>query len=71
MSEKCKNKDCVLHTEVCHGASCATSGSNKCQDSLHNKECFTKEDVSLLSNIFDNYIKSHGGIEHEENAVSA
>ena len=55
MEQECKNKDCVRHMPVVHGGSCILTGKNKCQDFLHGKECFTKEDLELLSNVLENY----------------
>ena len=68
---KCKNKDCVLHTAVVHSGSCVTSGATRCQDSLHNKECHTKEDIILLRSILDNHIGVYEKeiVEQEKNAL--
>ena len=54
--EKCKNPNCVKHMEVVHGGSCILTGKNKCQDFLHLKTCFTKDDLELLSNVLENYV---------------
>lgn len=54
MESKCENANCVSHTPVVHGDTCQKSGKNKCKDYLHNKECWTKEDVRLLISALDN-----------------
>ena len=54
--EKCNNLLCVKHMPIVHNPGCSTSGTNKCQDVLHNKMCHTKDDLELLVKCFDNYI---------------
>lgn len=50
--EKCKNKDCVKHMPVMHGR----ESKDGCHDYLHNKTCFSKDDLELLSRVLENYI---------------
>lgn len=52
--KKCENPDCVKHTPVVHNQ-CILKGKNKCQDNLHNRECWTKDQCERMSKILDNY----------------
>lgn len=50
-----KNPECVKHTPVQHAPSCSKSGPNRCQDILHNKECWTADDLRIMGVILNNY----------------
>jgi hypothetical protein len=65
--ESCNNKDCVRHTPIVHNGTCATSGGDKCKDSLHLKECWTKEDIGLMGMILSREVKQ---IEKNETTLS-
>ena len=53
--DKCpkNNPECVKHTPIVHGATCTLKGKNKCVDVLNIKECWTSEDIKLLSKILE------------------
>lgn len=51
-----KNKECVTHFKEGHGPACVTTGKNKCQDYLHNKKCFSANDIDEVGKIFDRVI---------------
>jgi len=53
--EKCEEKNCVQHLPVAHHSGCILSGRNKCQDIMHNKTCWTKEDLATLRKALNNY----------------
>ena len=53
--EQCKNKDCYKHMPEAHGGSCIVSGKNKCQDLIHNKTCWTEDDLERLKAVLNNY----------------
>ena len=55
MNNKCTNESCEKHTEVTH-SNCILTGRNRCQDMIHIKTCWTKEDLDLLSNVLENYV---------------
>lgn len=50
------NPDCAFHTKVAHSAACGTSGSNKCQDSLHWKTCWTEDERRQMVRTVENYL---------------
>ena len=45
----------ILQTPVVHNPTCPTSGAYTCQDYMHRKENWTREDLNLLIKILDNY----------------
>ena len=53
-----QNPECVSHTLEVHNG-CSLNGKNRCQDWLHNRKCWTKEDIELLHKTLDNYEKLH------------
>lgn len=48
--------ECVKHTIKAHNAGCPGKDGNKCQDVIHTKTCWSKQDLELLEKILDNYL---------------
>jgi len=52
--------DKITYTPEVHGPNCKTSGKNRCQDILHIKKEWTKDDRELLVQILNNYWPEDG-----------
>lgn len=47
--KECKNKECVKHTPVVHLPGCKSGGSNACTDMVHNRTCWTQDELDRVS----------------------
>lgn len=52
----CNNKNCVKHLSVVHG-NCILTGTNRCRDLIHNRECHTQDDLDILKMGVENAIE--------------